>query len=199
MRANLWWIVTWITRGIAEAADLGWWRSLTEPMRILAISTFRQELHLFNPRPLALVLVLAAWTLGALADPRSDTLWARASLGAFLVHAYYTLSVQVHENHLYLAIPLAIVGASATAVSGAGPDRSSPGRLWREPGFLVVAVLTAVLALDLNLFYGFGERVGYGFPRRLTAVDATVVLAVLNVIGLAWHGRVFARRLHDSR
>ena len=31
---------------------------------------------------------------------------------AFIVHAYFVLGVQVHENHLYLAVPL-LAGAAA--------------------------------------------------------------------------------------
>lgn len=31
---------------------------------------------------------------------------------AFIVHAYFVLGVQVHENHLYLAVPLLAAGAA---------------------------------------------------------------------------------------
>ena len=99
-----------------------------------------------------------------------------AALGAFLVHAYATLAAQVHENHLYAAVPLLCVAAA--------------GRREFRPVLLAVS---AILALNLNLFYGISEDVGYALPRGLTIIDITVVLAVVNCLALAWHGAVLRR------
>ena len=49
----------------------------------------------------------------------------------------------------------------------------------------------AIFTLNLNLFYGISENVGYALPRTLTVVDATVLLAVANCAALLWHASVF--------
>jgi len=48
------------------------------------------------------------------------------------------------------------------------------------------------VALNLNLFYGFGDGVGYALPRGITIVDLTVILALVNCSLLLWHARVLA-------
>src|SRR5262249_487865 len=107
---------------------------------------------------------------------RSNDLWTASALGAFLVHAYATLAVQAHENHLFAAVPLLVIAA-------AGRQRFMP----------VLVAVTAILAVNLNLFYGISEDVGYAIPRGVTIVDFTVVLAAINCAVLVWHAMVFRR------
>jgi len=45
----------------------------------------------------------------------------------------------------------------------------------------------------MNLFYGVGRGAGWAVPRGLTLIDATVVLSVLNIAALLWHGVLLAR------
>ena len=95
---------------------------------------------------------------------------------AFCVHAYATLSAQVHENHLFAAVPLLVL--------------ASAGR----PAFRPIAIgVSAIVALNLNLFYGLGDGIGFALPRALTVIDATVWLAVANCFWLSWHARVLRR------
>ena len=98
---------------------------------------------------------------------------------AFVVHAYATLAAQVHENHLYAAIPLLVIAA-------AGRPRYRP-LLW---------VLTAIFALNLNVFYGISEyewRGAFTFPRSMTVLDITVWLSLANCAELVWHARTLKR------
>jgi hypothetical protein len=98
-----------------------------------------------------------------------------AGTGAFLVHAYATLAAQVHENHLFAAIPLLIAPAAAR-------PRLRP----------VMWTLSVIFALNLNLFYGISEYIeGWAVPRTLTIIDLSVVLAAVNCAALVWHARVF--------
>src|SRR5262249_2615176 len=90
-------------------------------------------------------------------------------------------AVQVHENHLFAAVPLLVIAA-------AGRRRLVP----------VLAVVTAIVALNLNLFYGISEDVGYAVPRSVTIVDFTVVLAAINCAALVWHGMVFRREYVEN-
>src|SRR5262249_34968611 len=114
-----------------------------------------------------------AWALWTAWNARGWFLMA--ALGAFLLHAYATLAAQVHENHLFGAIPLLVI-------AGAGFPRYRP-LMW---------VMSAIFALNLNFFYGISEYgVGYALPRMLTVVDATVLLACANCAALGWHAVLF--------
>jgi hypothetical protein len=172
--ANLWWLVTWVKRAASQSAELGL-QAWTAPVRILRIS-MAQAQGLPNPRWIGTGLVLTASAWAAWQARRSRDLGLLAALGAFVVHAYFTLGVGVHENHLYLAVPLLTLAAAL------------------RPAFRgVLAAVTAVTVLNLNLVYGFGQGLGGALPRGLTGVDATVVLAFANLAALAWHAAVLAR------
>lgn len=176
--ANVWWIVTWILRACDSVSELGAWTAFTALPRILAISR-AVELGYPNPRGIGLALMAAAWAWALWRSRRARDLSLLAGLGAFLVHAYFVLAAQVHENHLYLAIPLSVLAAVG---------RPAWGR--------VAVALSVIQALNLNLFYGFSEGldVNLALPRWLTVVDAAVVLALCNCAVLAWHARVLHRQ-----
>ncbi len=172
---NLWWIVGYVIRAKASMHDLGAWTAFTMPTRILGISRMI-EIGYPNPRlvGLGLTAVACAWALWT--ARRERTLGAIAGLAAFLLHAYSALSAQVHENHLFGAVPLLVLAGA------------------EERAFRPIAVaVTAIVALNLNLFYGFGNGIGYAIPRSITIVDATVVLAVMNCAALSWHAWTLRR------
>ena len=170
--ANVWWLVTWLLRAAYAVKDLGRWAAWTMTVRILGISRV-VALGYPNPRPIADVLVFAAaaWAAvrahGAVSRGASPVVLLAA--GAFIVHAYFTLGVQVHENHLFLAVPLLAVSAAALpAYRG------------------TLAAVSAIAALNLWLFYGIGR--GYALPpRHATIIDATVILAALNLVAFLRH------------
>jgi hypothetical protein len=177
--ANLWWLHTWVFRAW-YALELGAWTAFTMPVRVLALSTVTDLGHA-SLKPIALGLTVAAgawacWRVARTPSPEPRTPALAAALGAFLVHAYFTLSVQVHENHLFLAIPLALV---------AGLTLPAHRR--------VATVLGVQQALNLFLFYGVGERLGWLPPRGWTVIDATVWLATASIAIFLWHARVLAR------
>ena len=89
------------------------------------------------------------------AHPSIRDLWLLAGVAAFCVHAYATLSAQVHENHLFAAVPLLVLAAAG------------------RRAFLPIAIgVSAIVALNLNLFYGFGDGIGFALPRAITMIDA---------------------------
>jgi hypothetical protein len=172
---NAWWLVGYAIRAAYSTHDLGAWTAWTTPTRILTISRF-MEIGFPNPRLIGVALTGIAFAWGGWTARRARDLWAFAALAAFCIHAYATLSAQVHENHLFAAVPLLVV--------------ASAGR----PAFRPIAlVLTAIVALNLNLFYGISEDLGYALPRAWTIIDATVWLALVNCCALAWHARVLGR------
>ena len=172
---NLWWIVTWLMRA-AYSLDMGVWNAFTAPTRILNISRV-VELGYPNPRLIGLGLMLGTWAWALWRARRARDPWLVSGLAAFLVHAYFVLSAQVHENHLFPAIPLALV-------AGIGRPR------WRKP----FAALSVIQALNFAFFYGVSEDIALpALPRTFTIVDTTVWLALANCVALAWHARVLSR------
>jgi len=83
--------------------------------------------------------------------------------------AYALLAAQVHENHLYLAVPFLAVAA--------GLDRRYASLCW---------TVSIIATLNLYLF----EGLGLGWPplvdRSATVVDASVLLAGVNVVAFVW-------------
>jgi len=170
---NLWWIVGYVLRAWYSMADMGVWPALTAPAKILAISR-TIEIGYPNPRMIGAAMTIGAmaWALWTASHVRDRFLIA--AVGAFMVHAYATLSAQVHENHLFAAVPLLVVAA-------AGRPRLRA----------VMWTVSAIFALNLNLFYGISEYIdGWSVPRGITVIDLTVLLAVANCVTLLWHAAV---------
>jgi hypothetical protein len=153
--------------------DLGIWGAWTMTVRILGVSRV-VALGYPNPRPLAAVFVMAAALWGLWRVRHARDLAVLLACAAFIVHAYFVLGVQVHENHLYLAVPLlAAAGAAQRAL---------------RPVFYGVS---AVFALNLFLFFGLGREFPPP-PRNVTIVDTTVLLALVNCALLIVHAHRLA-------
>jgi hypothetical protein len=174
---NLWWIVGYVVRAWYSMHDMGTWAAFTAPAQILGISRMI-EIGYPNPLVIGTTLALAAmcWSLWIGFHAEMDV-WLAAALGAFSFHAYATLSAQVHENHLFGAVPLLVLAAA--------------GRPAFRP---ICALVSVIVALNLNLFYGFGSGVGYALPRMLTVIDLTVIVSAVNCAALLWHARVLRRQ-----
>jgi hypothetical protein len=157
---NVWWIFTWVLRGFES------------PVRILGISR-AIALGYPNPRLIGTALGLGMM-LWAFWRARRGSLALVLAAGACAMHAYTMLSVQVHENHLYLALPL-MAAAGALLPRMRGP----------------YALASAVCFLNLFLFQGLGKDVPLP-PRVIGGLDATVVVAFVNIGALVWHARRFA-------
>jgi hypothetical protein len=172
---NLWWVVGYLLRVRYSAPDMGLWAAITAPAKILGIPRII-DIGYPDPMMIGVAFTIAAISWALWTARKRDDLWLLAGVGAFTIHAYATLSAQVHENHLFGAVPLLVLAAA--------------GRRAFRP---ILVGVSAIVALNLNLFYGFGEGVGYGFPRSLTVIDATVLLSVLNCAALCWHAVVLRR------
>jgi hypothetical protein len=175
--ANVWWVFTYFMRASYAVGDMGTWAAWTMPMRILGISAI-VRLGYPDPRPFATAGVGLAvlWGLWQARHARDLSLFC--SLGAFIIHAYFVLGIAVHENHLYLALPLLAFAA------GARP-RLRP----------IHIAISAVIALNLFLFFGLGRGIPLP-PRTFTIIDATVLLAAANCVLLVWHARAFHFECH---
>jgi hypothetical protein len=172
---NLWWIVGYIVRAIYSIEDYGRVGAFVHQTQILQISRF-MEVGGFNPRPIGAALTIAAMAWALWRGRTGKDLWLMAGLSAFLVHAYAVLSAQVHENHLFAAVPLLVLAA-------AGRSQFTP----------ILVAVSSIFTLNLNIFYGISEDIGYAIPRSVTVIDLSVVLSFINCGVLVWHGFVLRR------
>ncbi len=168
--ANVWWIFTWCLRVADVRSEWGWWRALTQPVRILGI-TRAEALGYPNPREIGFALVVAAIGWACWRSRRLTGLSQTAALAAWCAYAYAMLAAQVHENHWYPIVPFLGLAASA--------DRRYTGPF---------VAISAIAALNLLLFYGFGSDWPTILPRWWTGIDTSVLLAFVNVGVFAWFG-----------
>lgn len=174
--ANIWWIANYVLRAWYQISRLGVVGAFLAPVRrIMSITTFR-EVGFPNPRPFgtASVAAVTAWALWRIR--RADDLAVHALGAAFLVHAFFVLSVGVHEHHMMLAVPLLALAAGL--------------RPTLRPLYWTIS---GIVALNMNLFYGIGLGLGWSIPRGILLIDLSVWLSVANIAALVWHGRVLAR------
>lgn len=169
---NFWWIVGYVVRAAYAVPDRGVWAAFIAPAQILGISSLI-DLGYPNARIAGTVMTAVVGAWGLWTARRARDFWLLAALGGFLVHAYATLAAQVHENHLFVAVPL-------LAIAAAGRRRFTQ----------IFVAVSAIVALNLNIFYGISEGVGYAIPRDVTLIDLSVVLAAANCAALLWHARV---------
>jgi hypothetical protein len=164
---NFWWIVTWMLRVLDVSGEWGWWRAISQEVRILAI-TRATALGYPNARVVGMVLVTAACGWAAWRARRASFAGAMA-LAGWSAYAYALFAAQVHENHLYLAVPFFTVAA--------GLDRRYRAVLWWVSG---------IFALNLLLFYGLGRGLPNPLERGWTGIDASVLLAFVSLGVFGW-------------
>jgi Gpi18-like mannosyltransferase len=173
--ANIWWIANYLLRAWYQIPNAGVIGAYLAPVRrIMAVSTF-QEVGFPNPRPFGTVLMLLTTCWGLWRMRFARDLAVHALGAAFVVHAFFVLSVGVHEHHLMLAVPLLALAAALRP--------SLRALYW---------TISLIVALNMNLFYGLGLGLGWSIPRGLLLIDLTVWLSVANVLALLWHARVLS-------
>jgi len=171
---NLWWIVSYLFT--AAAARAGGLRAAVFVQTDILTHAYALERGWPHPRVIAIVLLTAAvlWALKTAA--RARDLGLQAALAAFIVVTYFTLSVQVHENHVFLVLPLLAIAAAL------------------RPAFApVFAALSVSFALNLYVLFGVRGDGPPAFVGTLTGIDPTVPLSVINCALFGWFAAVLAR------
>lgn len=166
---NIWWVLTWIVRSI-DSLDLGWWRAFTLEVSILQISDWARLYP--DPRPLSTALTVVSLGWAAWRACASRSLSEIAALSAWSVYAYSMFNIPVHENHLYLAVPM-------LAIAAATERRLRP----------VLYAVSGVVAVNLYLFYGLGEGRHSLIDRSWTTIDLSVPLSLVNIGIFVWTTR----------
>ena len=172
--ANLGWIGTWLLRVRYGIPDLGWYRALRMQIGILSITRVT-ELGYPNARVVGVMLTSAALAWVMWRAWRGVSRPGAVALGAWSIYAYFIFSAQVHENHLYIALPLLALAAGELKAL--------------RPAFFWVS---AIVTLNVYLFEGLGNGHPPLVNRHWTVVDMTVVLSVINVCVFVWFTRLVA-------
>jgi hypothetical protein len=166
--ANVWWLFTYVLRVLDVWREWGPRQAMTQRLRILGISRVI-ALGYPNPRTVGLILVGLAIVSAMWRMKRARSFAEGAVLAGWTAWAYALFAAQVHENHLYLAVPFLALAA--------GLDRRYSGLCW---------TVSIIATLNLYLF----EGLGIGWPplldRTSTFIDASVLLAVVNVGAFFW-------------
>ena len=166
--ANVGWLINWGLRSWFGVPELGWRAFLQVVPRPLAISRF-QELGYPNPRPICTTVVAAGVGWGMWMVRRTRDLASISALAAFTVHVFFVLNVGMHESHQLFEVPLLVLAAALR------PDLRP-----------LALVQSAIIALNINFYYGISLGWGWAIPRQLTILDISVVLAWANLATLAW-------------
>src|SRR5471030_1693862 len=176
---NLWWVVSYGMEAVA-ARGQGWRAML---MAHPGVFTHADAMARGLPHPrligVPLLGAAAAWALRTAF--RARDLGLHAALAAFLVDAYFTLSVQVHENHFFLVLPLLVLAAAL-----------------RREFAPVLAALSVSFALNLYLMLGWNGEGPIEPLIALTGVDATLLLAIANCALCGWFGAILLRACRDT-
>jgi hypothetical protein len=170
---NFWWMAghfLWVAYAWQRGLDA--WAVFVGPVtRIPFVRAAAHGLPFLRVAGTLLALAGIAW--GISIGRRARDLSLVAAVGAFSVHAYAVLGAQVHENHLFAAMPLLVIAAAT-----------------RRRYVPVLAGVSAFLALSM-LFYIFSDQEGrWLLSRSFTLLDTTLLLAVFNCGLFVWHGAV---------
>jgi hypothetical protein len=171
---NLWWIVSYLFEA-AAARGQGLGAALRAHPDVLP-HAYAMEHGFPNPRIVAVVLVGAAVVWALATAIRARDLGLQAALAAFIVDAYFTLSVQVHENHFFLVLPLLALAAAL-----------------RREFAPVLAALSVTFALNLYLTFGVDGNGPPAFAITFTGVDSTVLVSIVNCVLLVWFAATLRR------
>jgi hypothetical protein len=167
--ANFWWLFTYVVRVMDVWAEWGPRAAILMRVRILAV-TRAVALGYPNPYVVGFVLVGTCVALATWRTWKSRSLAIAAAAAGWAGWAYSLFATLVHENHMYMAIPFLCIAA--------GLDRRFRAMCWTA---------SIVSAINMYLFGGFGLDVP-PIDRSITWLDASVVLAVVNLAAFLWFG-----------
>ena len=178
LACNLWWVVSYLFEAAAVRGQ-GWRVALFAHPTILT-HAYAIERGFPHPRIIGALLLAAAVCWSLKTAVRARDLGLHAALAAFLVDAYFTLSVQVHENHFVLVLPMLVLAAALRPVFAP-----------------VLAALSVSFALNLYLMFGSS---GDGPPSAIlsTGIDATLLLALVNCALCGWLAATLCRACRDA-
>ena len=176
---NLWWLAGHaMTVGYASMRGLSVWTALTAPVEYVSFD--RAAAHgLPHLRAAGSVLAAAGICWGAWIGRKSADLALVAAVAAFSVCSYALLATRVHENHAFLAVPL-------LAMAAAGRQRFTPV-LWAVSAWFTLNVV----------FYGITDDGRFAVSRSFTVIDATLLVAVLGCVSLAWFAKALYAECSD--
>ena len=178
---NFWWLAGHVMTAVYASMHGGsLWTAMTVPATYVTFD--RAEAHgLTHLRAVGAVLAAAGILWGLWVGRRARDLPLVAAVAGFSVYAYSMLATRVHENHVFLAVPLLVAAA-------AGRRRFAP----------VLAAVSMLFTLNL-VFYGVSDDGRITVPRMLTVVDTTLLLSLLGCVTLFWFASVLRAECRSTR
>jgi hypothetical protein len=170
--ANLWWILSWahgVRHLVPQAKPLVALRVMTEPVAVpKSLTIAGRKIPLPHP-PLLAAAVAVLWCIRACWNTLgSIRLSLHAALAALTVHIAYVVLLGMRPSQVLEVPLLALAGALEPAL---------------RPLFYIV---TVIVALNMNLFDGIGDGMRWAIPRGITFIDASIIVAAVNVMALFW-------------
>lgn len=176
---NLWWVVSYLFEAAASRGD--GLRALLFAHPGVLTHAYAIERGFPHPRIIGTLLLAAAVCWGLMTAVRARDLGLHAALAAFIVDAYFTLSVQVHENHFALVLPLLVLAAAL------------------RPAFApLLGAFSVSFALNLYLMFGVNGDGPLDSAIASTGVDATLLLALVNCALCGWLAATLRRACRDA-
>jgi hypothetical protein len=155
---------------------------MTEPVAVpKSLTITGRKIPLPHP-PLLAAIVAATWCVRACWKALGTVrLSLHAALAALTVHIAYVVLMGMKPSQVLEVPLLALAGALEPAL---------------RPLFYVV---TVIVALNMNLFDGVGNGMRWAIPRGITFIDASVIVAVVNVMALFWLSGLLRDLAAESR
>jgi Gpi18-like mannosyltransferase len=176
---NVWWIVSYLFAAVSAAG--GGLRAALTAQPAIVTHAYAIERGFPHPRlvAIAMLLPLVGWACSR-ARAAAD-LGLHAALAALIVISYFMVSVQVHENHFFLAVPFLTIAAAL------------------RPEFAAVsAALSITFALNVILIYGWAGHTPATTRLPIAHIDATVIVATCNCVLFVWFAATFARACRST-
>jgi len=170
---NFWWIAGhFLWTAYAWQRGLSAWSVFTGP--VARVPFVRAAVHgLPYLRVIGTVMAAAGILWGAWTGRRARELWHVAAVGAFSVHAFAVLGAQVHQNHLFAAMPLLVIASAE-----------------RRRFVPILVGVTAFISLSLLFVLPVGPDGPFVLSRTWTFLDTTLLLAVFNCLLFVWHAKI---------
>jgi hypothetical protein len=183
--ANLWWILSWahgVRHLVPHAKPLVALRVMTEPVAVpKSLTIAGRKIPLLHP-PLVAAAAAVIWCIRACWNTLgSIRLSLHAALAALTVHIAYVVLMGMKPSQVLEVPLLALAGALEPAL---------------RPLFYIV---TVIVALNMNLFDGVGAGMRWAIPRGITFIDASVIVAAVNLMALFWLSGLLRDLAAESR
>ncbi|MBS1955849.1 MAG: hypothetical protein JST89_16820 [Cyanobacteria bacterium SZAS-4] len=183
---NGWWIATYLLEVMQRSDGTDLWTALQLQPQINWDDNALKVIHLPRARKLSIIFYFAYisvvlgkwwWMHGrAKADPQSSQATSIHEAAALILYGQSMVLTQAHENHGF--------GPAALILATWWLEKKN-GREDREL-LTIGLVLSAIVALNIFTFYGFGPDIQMPAAHNFFWLDFSIVLSIANILTFIW-------------